>query len=94
MRKAKIIINILKNKYTKYLSSSYWIIGIILFLWLIFFIYQSLYITANNIRVLTVLKNQVAQKTINMNMWYKINENIKHKQELTVNNILQNNPFK
>ncbi len=94
MYKFKMIINNFKNKYIKYLSSGYWIISIILFLWLASFIYQSLYITINNIRILAALKNQVAQKMINMDMWYKINNEIEYKQKPITNNILQNNPFK
>ncbi len=90
----KTIINYLKKGYTKYLTMGYWIIALLLFLWLTFFMYQNLYITNNNITILSILKNKVAQKMVDMDMWHKINENIKWKQQLITAETLSRNPFK
>jgi len=94
MQDIKATIKKIKNNYFKYLTRGYWVTSIILFSWLAFFIYQNLYVTASDIKVLYMLKSQVAQEMVDMEAWNKINKEIKWKQQLLVDTTLLNNPFK
>lgn len=90
----KNIITNIKNQRAKYLMRGYYSLSIIIFLWLAFFMYQNFYVTIGDIKVLSILKNQVTQEMVNIQTWDEVKKELEWKKQILADTELLNNPFK
>ncbi len=78
----------------KYLNKISWLVILLFMGWLILFIYNNVYLTVNNIRVLKEVKKRVAETKINIEDWEALKKNIKWKKQPLADGELSVNPFK
>jgi len=91
-------INSLKMKrvlkyFFKYIEKVSWAITVIIILGGLVFLYNNCYQALNNISFLTILRNQVAVKVIDMEKWEKINNDLEWKKQPLIEGEQIRNPF-
>lgn len=70
-----------------------WLASGLIIILLIIFLYNNFFQTISDIKVLLILKGQVAEKVVDMDMWKKINKEIEWKKQLLADDGLKRNPF-
>lgn len=85
------------KKYIKKISSNTqtisWVVIAVAMIATIFFMYFDCYKTIRRSTIVTVLKKQVAVNVVNIELWEKINKDIKWKKNNILGDVFNNNPF-
>ncbi len=82
-----------KRLFKNYRHKLYWLIILVFAGWLLFFIYNNLYLTMNNIKVLKEVKRKVAETIVNIKTWESLEKNIEWKKQPLADGDLGFNPF-
>lgn len=70
-----------------------WLLGVILVIIALIFLYNNFYKTVGDAAVLLKLKNQVALEVVDMERWEKINKEFDWKKQPLAEESLKTNPF-
>ena len=70
-----------------------WLVSLLIILISLIFLYDNFYRSVSDARVLSALKSQVASQAVDMELWEKINKDMKWKKHKLLDEDIKKNPF-
>ena len=70
-----------------------WLVSLLIILISLIFLYDNFYRAVSDARVLSALKSQVASQAVDMELWEKINKDMKWKKHKLLDEDIKKNPF-